>query len=173
MATVHPFPMALYHPFMLWRQFILSLWILIIHSSYDESLSFPYGFYHPFMLCRQFILSLWLFIILPCYGDSLSFPYGSLSSFYVMATVHLFPMVLYLFIIHLCYSDKLSLPYGCLSSFHVMATFLYRSLSTIHVKATVYPMVVNHPFMLWQQFILSLWLYIIHSFYGGKFNLSL
>jgi hypothetical protein len=61
MATVYPFPMALYNPFMLWRQFILSLWIIIIHSWYGNSLSFPYSSF------------------LSCYGDSLSFPYSPLS----------------------------------------------------------------------------------------------
>ncbi len=80
MATVYPFPRALYHPFMLWRQFILN---------------FPRALYHPFMLWRQFILSLWIFIIHSYYGDSFFFPYGSLSSFHVMAAVYPFPMALY------------------------------------------------------------------------------
>ncbi len=80
MAIVYPFPVDLYHPFMLWRLFILFLLIFIIHSCYRSSLSFLFGslssirvistvypfpmaLYHPFMLCRRFILSLWLFII--------------------------------------------------------------------------------------------------------------
>jgi hypothetical protein len=67
MATVFPFPIDLYHPFMLWRQFIFSQWLFIIHLSYSDKLSFPYGslssfhvmatvypfpvaLYHPFML---------------------------------------------------------------------------------------------------------------------------
>jgi hypothetical protein len=130
---------------------------------------FPMAFYHPFMLWRKFILSLWLFIYLSCYGDSLSFPYGSLSSFHVMVAV---------------YPSQ-----GCLSTFHVKATvypfpmdlnhpfMLWRLFilslcifSSIHVMAIVYPfpMALYHPFMLWLQFLLSLWLFIYLSCYGDS-----
>jgi hypothetical protein len=119
MATVYPFPMALYHSFMLWRKFILSLWIFIIHSCYCDSFSFPYGSLSSIHV-----------------GNS--FTYAGLSSFHVMTTVSAFPMALYhpfmlwrQFILLLC----------SLSSIHVKVTvypFPMALYSSIHVMARVH-----------------------------------
>jgi hypothetical protein len=104
--------MPLYHPLILRRQFLISLWLFIIHSCYGDSLSFSYD-------------------SLSCNGDSLFFPYGSLSYIHIVATVIFspWPFIICMSLLHSLISFFLISFHHSLCIFHFSMYLSFHNVS--------------------------------------------